>query len=90
MVHLDINGLRVGNVPGAHRLFIEYAEVMMADILSDDDLLLYSEYRRIRNNHEYSTELPGDISPATAKQAVDVATRFFKAIYQAHRQTIEK
>jgi len=85
-VHLNVNGLRVMNVAGAHRLYVAYARACMAEIISEDDLRLYATFRPIRNASEYPA--PGDelqIPADAARTAFEVAKRFFKAATDAAR-----
>ena len=54
-VHLNINGLRVPNMAGAHRLYVEYTKEKMAEMIGEEDLRHYSAFRQLRNTSEYPT-----------------------------------
>jgi hypothetical protein len=80
-VHLNINGLRVPNMAGAHRLYVEYAKEKMAEIIGEEDLRHYSAFRQLRNTSEYPA--PGAsvwTTAEVAQEAVKVAKRFFGAV----------
>jgi hypothetical protein len=46
-------GYRAANKPGSHRLVVEYAEIVLADVISANDVIALDELRRDRHTAEY-------------------------------------
>ena len=53
VAHMRAAGYRAANEPGSHRLVVEYAEIVLADVISADDVIALDELRRDRHTAEY-------------------------------------
>lgn len=51
--HMRAGGYRVANETGAHRTVIEYAEAVLAGVISGDDRVALDDLRRDRHTAEY-------------------------------------
>jgi hypothetical protein len=69
--HMQANGLRVANAPGAHRASVTYARTRMADLLEERDLDDYEALRTVRNRIEYPDS--GTRSGVTTAEAEEIA-----------------
>lgn len=81
--HLRAAGYRVANEAGAHRLIVEYAEIVLAGVVSERDVLALDDLRRDRHTAEYGDFASRSITADTANEAVSLATRVVDAVATA-------
>lgn len=78
--HLRAAGYRVANEAGAHRLIVEYAETVLAGLISQKDVLALDDLRRDRHTAEYGDFASRSITAETANEAAVLATRVVNAV----------
>ena len=78
--HLRAAGYRVASEAGAHRLIVEYAEIVLAGVISDKDVLALDDLRRDRHTAEYGDFASRSITAETANEAAVLATRVVNAV----------
>ncbi len=78
--HLRAGGYRVSNAAGAHRTVIEYAEVALPDVVSQDDLNDLDFLRRDRHIAEYGDFASRTITPDRVHDALALANRITNAV----------
>jgi hypothetical protein len=77
------DGYRVANEPGAHRLVVEYAEVVLASAISTDDAIALDDLRRDRHTAEYGDFASQSITEERAREALILATRVVNVVAAA-------
>lgn len=78
--HMRAAGYRVAAEAGAHRLVIEYAEVALAGVIGNDDVIALDDLRRDRHTAEYGDFASRAITVDRAHDALTLATRVVNAI----------
>lgn len=69
--HLQANGLRVANEPGAHRVSVAYSRARLSGLVTEADLDEYEALREVRNAIEYPEA--GTRNVLTTDEATQVA-----------------
>lgn len=78
--HLNANGLRATNRPGAHRATVAYARAKMGGVVAEDDLATYDAMRDVRNTIDYPPLTSrGTVNYNDAARAITVARRMLDA-----------
>jgi hypothetical protein len=70
--HMQANGLRAANEPGAHRASVRYSRARMSDLVAAGDLDDYEVLRDVRNQIEYPE--PGTRNALTRDDASEIAS----------------
>lgn len=78
--HMRASGYRVTAEAGAHRLVIQYADVVLAGIISEDDVVALDELRRDRHTAEYGDFASRTISADRVHDALALTTRVVDAV----------
>ena len=78
--HMRASGYRASNEAGAHRFVIEYAEVVLAGIVSGDDAVALDHLRRDRHTAEYGDFASRTITEARAREALVLATKVVDSV----------
>jgi hypothetical protein len=79
--HMQANGLRVANEPGAHRASVRYCRARMSHLIAAGDLDDYEVLRDVRNRIEYPE--PGTrnaLTPGDAEEITAAAERIVRAV----------
>ena len=86
--HMQANGLRVANEPGAHRASVSYSRQRMNDLVADADLDDYEALREVRNAIEYPE--PGTRNVLTEDDATEIAGAAERVVVAATRWWIQR
>lgn len=86
--HLQANGLRVANEPGAHRVSVTYSRERMYDLVTDADLDDYEALREVRNAIEYPD--PGTRNVLTENDATEIAAAAERVVIAVTRWWIQQ
>lgn len=81
--HMRAAGYRVTAEAGAHRLVIEYAEVVLADVVAHDDLVALDVLRRDRHTAEYGDFASRTINADRVREALALTGRIVDAVATA-------
>jgi hypothetical protein len=73
-------GYRAANEPGSHRLVVEYAGIVLAGVISGDDVIALEELRRDRHTAEYGDFASRAITPERARTALALASRVVDSV----------
>ena len=80
VAHMRAAGYRAANEPGSHRLVVEYAQIVLADVISADDVIALEELRPDRHTAEYGDFASKAITPARARAALALASRVVDSV----------
>lgn len=78
--HMRAAGYRPANEAGAHRFVVEYAHVVLNNVISHDDISKLDELRRDRHTAEYGDFASQTISADRARDAHTLATGVVNAV----------
>ncbi len=78
--HIRARGYRVTNNAGAHKIVIDYATIVLNDIISADDATELDYLRRDRHTAEYGDFASRTITPARVRQAIGLGARITTAV----------
>lgn len=78
--HMRATGYRATAEAGAHRLVIEYASVVLAGVISEDDVVALDELRRDRHTAEYGDFASRTITAERVRDALALAGRIVDAV----------
>jgi HEPN domain len=81
--HMRASGYRAANQAGAHRFVVEYAEIVLADVIGEEDVDALDVLRRDRHTAEYGDFASRAITEDRAREAEALATRVVDAIANA-------
>jgi hypothetical protein len=78
---LNHNSLRAESGDGAHRVRVQYAQLAMGGLLSEQDLAQYSQARRMRHQAEYpEPDKPNAVGAREARAMIELAKRLHRAV----------
>jgi hypothetical protein len=80
--HMRAAGYRVANEAGSHRFVLDYASVVLAGVVSEDDIVALDDLRRDRHTAEYGDFASKTITTERARQALELATRVLASVAQ--------
>jgi hypothetical protein len=78
--HMRAYGYRAANEAGAHRFVVEYAEIVLADVIRADEVEALDVLRRDRHTAENGDFASRVITERRARDAVALATRVVDAV----------
>lgn len=78
--HMRASGYRPASEAGAHRLVVEYAEIVLAGVVTAADIEALDVLRRDRNTAEYGDFATRVITEDRARDAAVLANRVIDAI----------
>jgi hypothetical protein len=86
--HMQASGLRVANLPGAHRTSVAYSRSRMGALLEASDLDDYEALREVRNAIEYPE--PGVRNTLSADDAKSIAAAADRVVIAVTSWWIER
>lgn len=78
--HMVANGYRPKKGDGAHRIVNDYATIVLADVLLEDDLVALDDLRTDRAEAEYSDFAQRRFTASHIEAAIELAERIVNAV----------